>query len=70
MEIGSLPSNAVSYVSGSQAQSARNTQAEENRQVEQQQSRAQESAENENAKPRPVANAQGQTTGTIVNVTA
>lgn len=70
MEIGSVSSsNVAAYTrSSSEMQSARNAQAEESRQAEQRQTKAKESSEQES--PRPVTNAQGQTTGTVVNVTA
>lgn len=65
MEIGSVVSNAYAKAT---VQGERTEQAQLRR-VEEQESRAREQSGGEES-PRPVANAQGQTTGQVINVTA
>lgn len=63
MEIGSFSSATVATPTTVQTE-----RTQETRQVEQQEVVKQQAAEQE--KPRPVTNAEGQTTGTVINVTA
>ncbi len=70
MQVSSSVSNAYAK---QLAQSERSQQAQQPRllqQVEQQASKQQERAEQKEGAPKPVANAQGQTTGQVINVTA
>jgi hypothetical protein len=62
-----------SVTSGTSTQASAARQAAESqqaRQVEEQQRRAAESNKRKEEAPKPVVNAQGQTTGTRINVTA
>ena len=69
MAIQSVTSNLNAYAGGGvQAQQTRQAeQAQQTRQTEQQ-SKAGERVERKEEMPRPVVNAQGQQTGTLINV--
>lgn len=67
MEIGSVVSNAYAKAA---VQGERTQQAQEGRTAEAQESKARESRAEKEQPPRPVANAEGQTTGQVINVTA
>lgn len=67
MEIGSVVSNAYKNAG---AQAERSQQAAQAQQAERREPRAEERSEKKEEAPRPVTNAQGQTTGAVINVTA
>jgi hypothetical protein len=75
MAIQSVASSISAYAnSGAQAaksqQAQQSQQSQQTQQVERSQPRPAERVELKEAAPRPVKNAQGQETGTLVNVTA
>ncbi len=74
MDISSVSSGFNPYASSSQvsqAQSSSQTQeAQQTRQAEQREPRSDEMAERKEQAARPVVNAQGQTTGSLINVIA
>ncbi len=69
MAVQSVSGNVSAYTqsstSASQAQQSQQAQAAERREQ-----RPEERVERKEEAPRPVTNAQGQTTGTVINVTA
>lgn len=70
MQVNSSVSNAYA---NQLAQSERSQQAQQSRQLQQEELQApeqQERVEKKEEAPKPVANAQGQTTGQVINVTA
>lgn len=68
MAIDSVTSSSNAYASTLQStESQRNQQAQR---TEQQEPKPQERVEKTEEPPKPVVNAQGQTTGTLINVTA
>lgn len=68
MAIDSVTSSSNAYTSTLQsAETQRNLQAQR---TEQQEPKPQERVEKTEEPPKPVVNAQGQTTGTLINVTA
>ncbi len=70
MAIDSISFSANSIANATR-QFAENRQAEEARQAERPESRAQESARRKAEEgPKPVVNALGQTTGTLINIAA
>lgn len=69
MEINATSSNAAAYANAS-VQAQRTQQAQQSQQSERREPRAEERVEKQEEAPRPVTNAQGQTTGTLINVTA
>lgn len=71
MAIQSITSNVSAYTSPStQTQIGQTQQAQQTQQAEKREPRAEERVETQEEKPRPVTNAQGQRTGTLINVTA
>lgn len=69
MAIQSVTSNVSSYVT-SGAQASQTQQAQQAQQAEKREPRPEERVELKEEKPRPVVNAQGQETGTRINVVA
>ncbi|MBU1363650.1 MAG: hypothetical protein KKE51_07485 [Gammaproteobacteria bacterium] len=69
MAIQSVTSNISAYTN-SNAQATQTQQAQQAQQVEKREPRPEERVERTEEQPRPVKNAQGQETGTLVNVTA
>lgn len=68
MDIQSVTSNASAYTQASTiSQTQQNQQAQA---VERKEPRPEERVERQEEPPRPVTNAQGQTTGTLINVSA
>lgn len=67
MEIGAVVSKAYTNA-GTQAD--RSQQAAQAQQAERREPRAEERREKKDEAPRPATNAQGQTTGAVINVTA
>lgn len=72
MAVDSINSNRVaeSVRQPAQDQQARQAQAAERQQRQAEEREAQQRTERQEAAPRPVVNAQGQATGTLINVTA
>lgn len=68
MAIDSVTSSANAYAATLQSPEAQRSQQAQR--AEQQEPKPQERVEKKEEPPKPVVNAQGQTTGTLINVTA
>lgn len=68
MAVQSVSGNANAYAST--LQSAETQRSQQARQVEQREPKPEERVEKKEEPPKPVVNAQGQTTGTLINITA
>lgn len=69
MDIQSVTSSINAYANTG-AQTSQATQAQQVQQAEKREPRPEERVERKEEQPRPVKNAEGQETGTLVNVTA
>lgn len=68
MAVQSVSGNANAYASTLQSAEAQRSQ--QARQAEQREAKPEERVEKKEEAPKPVVNAQGQTTGTLINITA
>lgn len=66
MEVSTVSSGVSAYNS----QTLKSAEARQTQQVEQRESRPREQVEKKEEAPKPVKNAQGQVTGSLINVTA
>jgi hypothetical protein len=69
MDVGSVSSGANVYTNAAK-QSPQSQQAQEAQALERRQPRPEERVEKQEEAPKPVKNAQGQTTGSVISVTA
>ena len=70
MQINSAVSNAYASQLAQSERSQQSSQARQAQQAEKSEPKQQERVEKKEEAPKPVANAQGQTTGKVINVTA
>lgn len=70
MEVSSVVAKAYTNPAAQSERSQQSEQARQSRQVEREAQSAQEQVKKNEDVPKPVANAQGQTTGQVINTTA
>ena len=70
MEIGSVVAKTYSNPPAQTERTQQSEQARQSRQAEEQAKSAQQQVKKSEESPKPVANAQGQTTGRVINTTA